>query len=145
MLKHQFALPPLSILIFLTSACLVAGVERPGVCPYMTGLSNVESEWLNYQGRWFMQLRSFEDGFRCQRTDYNIGTNSEHTVQTFEIRNRDDVIHVTTGTVTFGQDGQVQIQYSGRDPFIFKVLSVDYSKYLITYFCQNLPSRRYNG
>ncbi|XP_067624213.1 bilin-binding protein-like [Eurosta solidaginis] len=147
MLKHQFALPPLSILILLASSCLVAGVRRQGACPYMSGLSNVESEWVNYQGRWFMQVRypfRNDEAFRCQKSDYITGTNDEHIIETFEISNADDAIHQSTGTFTFVGDGQLQIQYPNTPPFIFKILSVDYERYLITYSCQNLSSCQYD-
>ncbi|XP_067624214.1 bilin-binding protein-like [Eurosta solidaginis] len=146
MLKHQFSIPLLSILIILTSSCLVAGqVRRQGVCPDMRGLSNVESEWLNYQGRWFMQARYENDGDnRCQKSDYTLGPNREHIVRDYEISNADNSINERIGILTFLQDGQFQIQYDGIDPINFKVLSVVYNRYLITYSCKNLPEGQYD-
>ncbi|XP_067643117.1 lopap-like isoform X2 [Eurosta solidaginis] len=141
MQKNQFDIARLSILIFLTSSCLVAGqVRREGLCPNINYLSNVQSQPL--QGTWYMQTRyPFLDDvfYRCQETDYNLEPNNEYTIRTFEIKNEDDSGRVGTGRLTLLQHGLFRVQYDDALPFDHKILSLDCDNYIIIYACQNLP------
>ncbi|XP_067626118.1 apolipoprotein D-like isoform X2 [Eurosta solidaginis] len=144
MLKQKFSIAPLSILVFLTSSCLVAGqVIKPGSCRTdIKYLSSVDSK--AYQGSWYMQTRYlfvYEQDYRCQKTDYTPGPNNDLLVRNTEISNVDESEKVRTGTLKFLPDGQLQIKYNEADagePFDYKVLSVDYDNYVIIYACQNL-------
>ncbi|XP_067624211.1 apolipoprotein D-like isoform X1 [Eurosta solidaginis] len=137
MLKHQFDIAPLSILIFLTSSCLVAGqVINPGPCRKDINYLCVDSTRL--AGTWYIQYSYpvwMDKDYRCQQTGFTRG----HIVSS-DISNVDGSERLKTGTLTFLEDGQLQIKYNGEDALFFKVLSVDYNNYIVMYSCLDLSS-----
>ncbi|XP_067624088.1 uncharacterized protein [Eurosta solidaginis] len=146
--KQLIAIPPLSILIFLTSSCLVAGqVISSGQCRTdITYLSKVDFKAL--QGSWYMQMRyklKHDGNYRCQKTDYKLGPNNEHLVTNSEIRNKGGSERFTKGKLTFLKDGQYTIEYDDPSaiPFKYKTLSLDSTKYVIIYICKNLPNNKH--
>ncbi|XP_067624702.1 apolipoprotein D-like isoform X1 [Eurosta solidaginis] len=144
MLKHQFAIVPLSVFIFLTSSCLVAGgLTKPGRCPKIAYNKKLDLKGLT--GTWYMQS-SFEkiDLNRCQKSDYSLGDNDEPLVQNFQINRLDGSAECKTGKLIFHSDGQFQLMYGKITlPFHYKILSVDYEKYIIFYLCENIESDKH--
>ncbi|XP_067624249.1 apolipoprotein D-like isoform X1 [Eurosta solidaginis] len=149
MQKYQLDIAPFSILIFMILSSLVAGqVKGPGPCRRdITYLSSVDLQ--AFKGSWYMHSGYIvpDDGdYRCQKTIYTLGHNNEIEVKSFQIRNFDGAADVRTGTLTFFPDGQFQTNYNERhalEPITYKILSLDYEKYVIFYACVNLPSARH--
>ncbi|XP_067624701.1 apolipoprotein D-like [Eurosta solidaginis] len=140
MLKHQFAMVHLSILIFLTSSCLVAGVPKPGPCPNIAYERRVDLR--GFKGTWFLQsVYPFEEDepYRCEKSDCILESNDYTAVKKFQINNKDGTVDHRTGTLILLSDGQVQSKFDDDAlSFNYKILSVDYEKYVIYYLCKDL-------
>ncbi|XP_067636723.1 apolipoprotein D-like [Eurosta solidaginis] len=144
MLKNQFAIAPLSILIFLTSSCLVAGqIKRSGSCRTdIKHLPKVDLKRL--EGSWYLRTRypyKNDHEYRCQKTDYTLAPNNEYIVEYSEIKEDDQSINFRTGRLIFLEDGQFKIKYDDVDDFSinYRILSIVYDQYVIIYACKNLP------
>ncbi|XP_067626217.1 uncharacterized protein [Eurosta solidaginis] len=146
MLKHQFAIVPLSILIFLTSSCLVAGVSKPGSCPDIAYERSVDLK--GFKGTWYLQSVYPPEKivlYRCQKSDYIFGNSDNPEVKDFQISNEDGTVDHRTRTLILLSDGQVQSKYDGDSLSLnYKIISVDYEKYVIFYFCNDLYSDRHS-
>ncbi|XP_067625030.1 uncharacterized protein [Eurosta solidaginis] len=155
MLKQQLVIAPLSILIVLTSSCLVAGQGRnEGLCPDMDYLDSMD---LNaFKGSWYLQTGySFGDikKHRCQKTDYSCESGTEFSVRNFQISRKGGSQKVTKGSLTFIMGGLFFMTYDGAGASTsssgsvgidwknlgYKVLRLDCDS-LIIYACQNLPN-----
>ncbi|XP_067624704.1 bilin-binding protein-like [Eurosta solidaginis] len=144
MLKHQFAIVPLLIFIFLTSSCLVAGgLTKPGRCPKIAYKKKLDLK--RFTGTWYMQSSFDKISFdRCQKSDYSLGDNDEPQVKNFQISRLIGSAECKTGKLIFHSDGQFQVKYGEITlPFLYKILSVDYKKYIIFYFCENIKSDKH--
>ncbi|XP_067639280.1 uncharacterized protein [Eurosta solidaginis] len=159
---------PLSIVIFLTSSCLVAGQGRKsGSC--RTDIQYLQSvDRGAFEGSWFMQFGMTLDEpntfFRCRRMDFKFlfGDQSVPTYKAREFKISHEYLQepgtantgtAITGTLKFPRDwdGQFRIRYFRKDSTTFrtepinwnslryKVLSLDCDK-LIIYACQNFQS-----
>ncbi|XP_067624705.1 uncharacterized protein [Eurosta solidaginis] len=145
MLKHQFDIVPFSILIFLTSSCLVAGISKRGSCPDIAYERSVNLK--GFKGTWYLQSvyppKKIEP-YRCQKSDYILGNSDNPEVKYFQISNEDGTVDQRTWTLILVSEGEVQFEYDGDAwPVNHKILNVDYEKYVIFYYCHEF-SRRYS-
>ncbi|XP_067624360.1 uncharacterized protein [Eurosta solidaginis] len=145
MVHHQFAIAPLSILIFFTSSCLVTGeVLRDGSCPDIQYLS---SEGLTFKGKWYMHSRypfKRDGDYRCYKSEYTRKSKTVHKVKNFKISNTDDCVKIQTATFTSLPDGQFQVQGDAPGaPFVYHKILTYCKDYFITYSCNNLPSKQH--
>ncbi|XP_067624533.1 uncharacterized protein [Eurosta solidaginis] len=152
---------PLSILIFLTSSCLVAG--DPGPCPTNIGYLPMNINLL--EGSWYMQSRYIPHhpiDYRCHKTDIIRGTITKHTIKKFQINKDDGSPKVTQQKILFLDDGRFFTKYEGAhasassastasssrglnidfDNLVYKIISLDCEK-LIIYSCQDLPNDKH--
>ncbi|XP_067626181.1 uncharacterized protein [Eurosta solidaginis] len=147
MLNHQFAIAPLSILIFFTSSCLVAGqVERSGSCRNDISLvSSVDSS--TFQGIWHMHSRytfNPDKGYRCQKTQYTAISDNLYEVKDFKISNANNCVKVKAATIKSLPDGRIQVRGDepGAQAVYYNILTYC-NDYFIGYICQNLAGSKY--
>ncbi|XP_067624545.1 uncharacterized protein [Eurosta solidaginis] len=162
MLEQQFVIAPLSIFIFLTSSCLIAGDAAK--CPTnIKYLKEVNDRML--EGFWHMQSRYIPQhhvDYRCHKTDITIGTH-QLRIKTFLIKHNESK-QVTNGRILFLPDGQFFTKYDKHASATFassasssssaerldidwhkisyKIISLDCNK-LILYACQDLLENKH--
>ncbi|XP_067624343.1 uncharacterized protein [Eurosta solidaginis] len=147
MLNHLFATAPLSILVFFTSSCLVAGqVERDGSCPDIQYMSSVDLPTL--QGSWYLHSRYRgldNENARCYKADFTPGSDNVHTITNFRISNTDDCVKVNTETHTSLSDGYFMVSNFERGAIrlIYDILTYC-NDYIIIYVCHDLPLSKHN-
>ncbi|XP_067624033.1 uncharacterized protein [Eurosta solidaginis] len=158
MLKHQFAIAPLSILIFLTSSCLVAGqVRKPGQC--RTDIKHLKSaDVKSYHGIWHVHNGNFHnlDETYQKKTSFLFGPNDYSIFFTNFVGA--DGYYIPHGILQSGPEGAFRVKddvgASSSDfrtiridlkKFEYKVLGPECANYLIIYGCQDLPSGSYHA
>ncbi|XP_067624538.1 uncharacterized protein [Eurosta solidaginis] len=161
MLEQQFVIVPLSIFIFLTSSCLMAGDAKK--CPTnIKYLKEVSDSML--EGSWYMQSRyipQYPVDYRCHKTDITPGTH-QLNIKTFQINDNDESKQVTNEKLIFLPDGQFYTSFDDKHAYVssasssssaggldidwdkitHKIISLDCNK-LIIYSCQDLPNDKH--
>ncbi|XP_067624543.1 uncharacterized protein [Eurosta solidaginis] len=160
MLEQQFVIAPLSIFIFLTSSCLMAGNAKQ--CP--TNIKYLkEVRYSMLEGSWYMQSRYIPQhpvDYRCHKTDITTG-NQQLNIKTFQI-NDNESKQVTNGQLIFLPDGQFYKNYDDKhacassasssstaggqdidwEHIVYKIISLDCEK-LIIYSCQDFSNDKH--
>ncbi|XP_067624339.1 bilin-binding protein-like [Eurosta solidaginis] len=149
MLKYKFAIAPLSILIFLTTSCLVAGqIQRDGCC--RRDINFVPNDDLSaFVGSWYMHSRYrivIDENARCYKTEYTLDSNNVHRVKNFQISNADGCGTLKTGTITPSDDNYIIVKFD--DPqahhYYYKILTFC-DDFVIIYLCREIPfTRKHN-
>ncbi|XP_067624330.1 uncharacterized protein [Eurosta solidaginis] len=144
MLSHKFVIAPLSILIFLTSSCLVAGqMRRPGWCRADRDYVSIVNP-STFRGSWYVHSRYpfwYDENYRCCKIDYTPGIKNVHRVRNFQISNKDESVKVNTGTLTSLPDGEIEVKYDEPGALTFNYNILTYcTEYVIIYACKNLDT-----
>ncbi|XP_067624341.1 uncharacterized protein [Eurosta solidaginis] len=147
MLKHQFAIVPLSILILFTSSCLVAGqVERSGPCREdIEFVSSVDPSI--FEINWYMHSRypfNSDENFRCYKTEYTHRNNKVYRVKNSKIHKENNCVNSKTATITILSGGKIEVEYDEPGAPVLRYNILTYcNDYVISYICENLPGRKH--
>ncbi|XP_067613429.1 apolipoprotein D-like [Eurosta solidaginis] len=142
MLKPQFTIAYLSLLVFLTSSNLVAGqVSREGECPKVEPMENFSTK--AYLGKWYVYSGypfANDLGARCQQVEFTAGPNANTLYVTFTQINASSQKEIRSGTAKV-VGSSIQIRYDGTGSavrnFDYVVLGADYENFSVIYNCSN--------